>query len=75
MEGFKSRLDTVEEMVNGVEMREEEYREAEAEEDKTVSMNERILGQLCDQPKRNNIHIIEVPEEEERERKRDRKCL
>ena len=34
MEGFKSRLDVVEEMVNGIEIREEEYKEAEAQRKK-----------------------------------------
>ena len=34
MEGLKSRLDVVEEMVNEIEIREQEYREAEAERDK-----------------------------------------
>ena len=29
MEGFKSRLDVVEEMVSGIEIREEEYKETE----------------------------------------------
>ena len=33
-----------------------------------MSRNERILRELCDQSKRNNIHIIGVPEEEEREK-------
>ena len=30
MEGFKRRLDVVEEMINGIEIREGEYKEAEA---------------------------------------------
>ena len=51
MEGFKSRLDEVEETVNGTEIREQEYREAEAERDKRISRNERILRELCDQSK------------------------
>ena len=34
MEGFKSRFDVVEETVHGIEMREEEYKEAEAREKK-----------------------------------------
>ena len=32
--------------------------------DKGISRNERILRELCDQSKRNNIRIIGVPEEE-----------
>ena len=73
MEGFKSRLDTVEESVNGIEIRIEEYKKDEAQREKRVSKNEQILRELCDQPKRKNIRIIGVPEEEE-ERKKDRKC-
>ena len=63
----------MQEAINGIEIREQEYREAEAERDKRISRNERILRELCDQSKWNNICIIGVPEEEER--KRDRKCL
>ena len=74
MEGFKSRLDTVEETINETKIREEEYKETEAQREKRISRNERILRELCDQSKWNNIRIIGVPEEEE-ERKRDRKCL
>ena len=68
MEGFKSRLDVVEETVNGIEIREEEYKEAEAQIEKRISKNERILKELCDQYKWNNIHIIGVPEEEREKR-------
>ena len=63
MEGFKSRLDVVEVIVNGIEIREEEYKEAEAQREKRISKNEIILRELCDQSKQNNIHIIGVPEE------------
>ena len=70
MEGIKNRLDKVEEMVNEIETREQEYKEAEAQREKRISKNERILRELCDQSKRNNICIIGIPEvEEERERK------
>ena len=34
MEGFKSRLDKVEKTLNGIEIKEEEYKEAEAQEKK-----------------------------------------
>lgn len=74
MEKTKSRLDMVEETINEIETREEEYKEAEAQREKRISKNERILRQRCDQSKWNNICIIGVPEEEE-ERKRNRKCL
>ena len=49
MEGFKSRLDVVEEMVHGIEIREQEYKEDEAQREKRISKNERILRELCEQ--------------------------
>ena len=55
-------------MVNETEIREDEHKEAEAQREKRISKNERILRELCDQSKQNSIHIIEVPEEEEREK-------
>ena len=73
MEGIKSRLATAEETISEIETREEEYKEAEAQREKRISKNERILRELCHQSKWNNIHIIGIPEEEERER--DRKYL
>ena len=73
MEGFKSRLDMVEETTNETEIREEEYKEAETQREKRISKNERILREMSLQSKGNNIRIIGIPEEEER--KRDRKCL
>ena len=57
MEGFKSRLDVVEVTVNGREIREEEYKEAEAQREIRISRNERILRELCDQSKWNNIAL------------------
>ena len=66
MEGIKSRLDTVEETINEIETREEEYKEAEAQREKRISKNERILRELCDRSKQNNICITGIPEEEEK---------
>ena len=56
-------------MVNGIKIREEACKEAEAQREKRISKNERILRELCDQSKQNNIHIIGVPEEEEEREK------
>ena len=56
----------MEETINEIETREEEYKEAEAQREKRISKNERILRELCDQSKQNNIHIIGIPEEGER---------
>ena len=67
--GFKSRLDMIEETINEIEIR-EEYKEAEAQKEKRISKNERTLRELCDQSKRNNMHIIGVSEEEEGENKK-----
>ena len=58
----------MQEAIDGIETREQECIEADAERDKRISRNETILRELCDQSKRNNIHIIGVPEEEEREK-------
>ena len=58
----------MQEATDGIETREQELIEADAERDKRISRNETILWELCDQSKRNNIGIIGVPEEEEREK-------
>ena len=68
MEGHKSKLDVVEETENGIEIREEEYKEAEAQKEKRISKNERMLRELCNQSKQNNICIIGIPEAEERKK-------
>ena len=60
LERRKSRLDEVQESVNGIEIREQECKEADAERDKRISRNETILRELCDESKRNNMHIIGV---------------
>ena len=65
-EGLKSGMDEMQEASNGIEINEQERREADTERDKRISRSERILRELCDQAKRNNIRIIGVPEEEER---------
>ena len=63
-EGFVSRMDKMQEAIDGIETREQERIEADSERDKTISRNETILRELCDQSKRNNIRITGVPEEE-----------
>ena len=39
----------MEETINEIETGEEEYKEAEAQREKRISKNERILRELCDQ--------------------------
>ena len=57
----------IQEATDGIETREQAcMTEADAERDKRISRNETILRELCDQSKRNNIHIIGVQEEEEK---------
>ena len=68
LEGFISRVDKMQEVIDGIETREQKRIEADAKRDKRISRNETILRELCDQSKKNNIHIIGVPEEEEREK-------
>ena len=68
LEGFISRMNKMQEAIDGIETREQEHIEADAERDKRISSNERILRELSYQSKRNNICIIGVPEEEDREK-------
>ena len=72
LEGFISRMEEMQEAIDGIQTREQECIEADAERDKMISRNETILRELCNQSKRNNIRIIWIPEEE---RKMDRKCI
>ncbi|KAI5941869.1 LINE-1 retrotransposable element ORF2 protein [Manis javanica] len=66
LEGFISRMDKMQEAIDGIETGEQERIEADIERDKRISRNETILRELGDQSKRNNIRVIGVPEEEER---------
>ena len=59
-------MDEMQEAINGLETRERECIEPDTERDKSISRNVRILRELCDQSKWNNILIIGVPEEEEK---------
>ncbi|KAI5944639.1 LINE-1 retrotransposable element ORF1 protein [Manis javanica] len=66
LEGFISRMEKMQEVIEGIETREQERIEADKERYKRISRNETTLRELYDQSKRNNIRIIRVPEEEER---------
>ena len=68
LEVFISRMDEMQKDIDGIETREQECIEADAERDKRIYRNETILRKLCDQLKLNNICIIGVPEEEEIEK-------
>ena len=58
----------MQEAIDRIETREQERIEADIERDKRISGNETILREQCDQSKRNNICIIGIPEEEERQK-------
>ncbi|KAI5940269.1 LINE-1 retrotransposable element ORF1 protein [Manis javanica] len=66
LEGFMRRMDKIQEAIDGIETREQERIETDIE--RRISRNETTLRELCEQSKRNNIHIIGVPEEEERQK-------
>ena len=68
LEGLQNRMDEMQETISEQENREQECREADTERDKRISRNERILRELSEQSKWNNICIIGVPEEEERKK-------
>ena len=51
LEGFISRMDKMQEAIEGIEAREQEHIEADIERDKRILRNETILRKLCDQLK------------------------
>ena len=57
LQGFISRMDKMQEAIDGTETREQDCREANAERNKRISRNESILRELCDQSKQNNITL------------------
>ena len=62
-------MDEMQEAIDGLETREEERIETDAERDKRISRIETSLRELCDQYKRSNIFTIGVPEEKEERQK------
>ena len=51
LEAFMTKMDRMQESIDGIETREQEHIEADAERDKSISRNETILRELCDQSK------------------------
>ena len=74
LEGINSRITEAEERISDLEDRMLEFTAAEQNKEKRMKRNEHNLRDLWDNIKRNNIHIIGVPEEK-RERKDLRKYL
>ena len=73
LEGIRSRITEAEEQINDLEDRMLEITAAEQKIEKRVKICEDSLRDLWDNIKCTNIHIIGVPEGEERERKDLRK--
>ena len=68
LEGINSRITEAEEEISDPEDRMVEFTVAEQTKEKRMKRNEDSLRDLWDNIKRNNIHIIGVPEGEEREK-------
>ena len=70
MEATIARIEDAEERIGELEDKILEKEEAEKKRDKKIQEYEGRIRELSDSMKRNNIYIIGVPEEEERERGR-----
>ena len=68
LEGINSCITEAEERISDLEDRMVEFTAAEQTKEKRMKRNEDSLRDLWDNNKRNNIHIIGVPEGEEREK-------
>ena len=68
LEGIKSRITEAEERISDLEDRMVEFTAAEQNKEKRMKRKEDSLRDLWDNIKHNNIHIIGVPEGEEREK-------
>ena len=68
LEGINSRITEAEERINDLEDRMVEIIATEQNIEKIIKRNEDSLRDLWDNSKCTNIHIIGVPEEEEREK-------
>ena len=75
LEGINSRITEAEERISDLEDRMVKFTAAEQNKEKRMKRNEDSLRDLWDNIKCNNIHIIGVPEGEEREEKDPRKYL
>ena len=68
LEGINSRITEAEEWISDLEDRTVEFTAVEQNKEKRIQRNEDTLRDLWDNIKCNNIHIIGVPEGEEREK-------
>ena len=68
LEGITSRITEAEERISDLKDRMVEFTAVEQNKEKRMKRNENSLRDLWDNIKRNNIHIIGVPEGKEREK-------
>ena len=68
LEGINSRISEADERISDLEDKMVEFTGVEQNKEKRMKRNEDSLRDLWDNIKRNNIHIIGVPEGEEREK-------
>ena len=68
LEGINSRITEAEERISDLEDRMVKFTAAEQNKEKRMKRNENSLRDLWDNIKCTNIHIIRVPEGEEREK-------
>ena len=68
LEGIHSRITEAEEWISDLEDRKEEFTAAEQNKEKRMKRNEDSLRDIWDNIKCNNIRIIGVSEEKEREK-------
>ena len=66
-QGINSRVDETENQINDLEHKEPKNNQSEQEE-KRIQRNEDSINSLWDNFKRSNIHVIGVPEREEKAR-------
>ena len=66
LEGTNSRITEAEQQISDLEDRMVEFTHVEQNKEKRMKRHEDSLRDLWDNIKCNNIHIIRVPEEEER---------
>ena len=67
VEGIKSRLDKAEDRISKLEDTVEKNTQNDQEKEKRLRKNEEAIREMQDNMKRNNIHIIGIPEGEEEE--------
>ena len=66
LQGNNSRVDEAENQINDLEHKEAKNNQSAQEEEKRIQKNEDSISSLWDKLEKANIHIIRVPEREEK---------